>query len=87
MAKKAVATPEGGIEVELTLEELAQIEKDEAIWSANADTRILEEVKYNRSMAYIKEADSLFFEEQRGEVPSGTWVAKVEEIKTRFPKP
>jgi hypothetical protein len=36
--------------------------------------------------AMQKEADPLFFKEQRGEIPQGTWLAKVQEIKERFPK-
>lgn len=39
-----------------------------------------------RKAAFTVEADPLFFQEQRGEVPAGTWIAKVEEIKKRFPK-
>lgn len=40
-----------------------------------------------RAAAYTSEADPLFFQEQRGEVPVGAWDAKVLEIKARFPKP
>ena len=39
-----------------------------------------------REQAYKAEADPLFFQEQRGEVPAGTWEAKIEEIKVRYPK-
>ena len=38
-----------------------------------------------RRQAYINESDALFFKEQRGEVPAGTWEAKVKEIKERYP--
>lgn len=41
----------------------------------------------NRRAAYTTESDPLFFKEQRGEVPAGTWQAKVDEIKARYPKP
>lgn len=34
--------------------------------------------------AYREESDPLFFKEQRGEVPAGTWLAKVAEIKARY---
>ena len=37
-----------------------------------------------RSEAYRTESDPLFFQEQRGEVPEGTWLAKVAEIKARY---
>tara|TARA_R110002020_G_scaffold191277_1_gene391098 strand:+ start:492 stop:902 length:411 start_codon:yes stop_codon:yes gene_type:complete len=46
----------------------------------------IQKVQNNRRAAYIEESDSLFFEEQRGEVSAGTHAAKVEEIKARFPK-
>tara|TARA_R100000306_G_C4344717_1_gene127063 strand:+ start:578 stop:844 length:267 start_codon:yes stop_codon:yes gene_type:complete len=87
MAKKAVATRAGGIEVELTSEEVLQIEKDEAVWTANASSRALEEVHMMRISAYREQSDPLFFQEQRGEVSAGTWKAKVEEIKAEHPKP
>lgn len=38
-----------------------------------------------RSAAYIKEADPLFFKAQRGEATMDEWLAKVAEIKARFP--
>lgn len=39
-----------------------------------------------RAQAYRDESDPLFFKEQRGEVPPGTWLAKVAEIKARWPE-
>lgn len=39
-----------------------------------------------RSQAYRDESDPLFFQEQRGEVPPGTWLEKVAEIKARWPE-
>lgn len=38
-----------------------------------------------RALAYQTESDPLFFQEQRGEIPAGSWLAKVAEIKERFP--
>lgn len=38
-----------------------------------------------REQAYLTESDPLFFKEQRGEVPTGTWLDKVGEIKARYP--
>lgn len=38
-----------------------------------------------RAAAYRDESDPIFFQEQRGEVPAGTWLAKVEEIRQRYP--
>ena len=46
----------------------------------------VQEVQSNRRNAYQAEADTLFFEEQAGEVAAGTWAAKRAEIKLRFPK-
>lgn len=40
----------------------------------------------HRAHAYREESDPLFFQEQRGEVPTGTWLAKVAEIKARWPE-
>lgn len=40
-----------------------------------------------RRMAYQNESDPLFFKEQAGEVEVGTWAAKREEIKERYPYP
>lgn len=45
-----------------------------------------EQVSNLRRVAYQTEADPLFFKEQRGEVPTGTWLAKVDEIKARYPQ-
>jgi hypothetical protein len=42
-----------------------------------------EERKRVRAEAYRTESDPLFFQEQRGEVEPGTWLAKVAEIKSR----
>ena len=38
-----------------------------------------------RAAAFASEADPLFFQEQRGELPTGTWLAQVEEIRLRYP--
>lgn len=38
-----------------------------------------------RARAYREESDPVFFQEQRGEVPAGTWIALVEVIRRRFP--
>lgn len=39
-----------------------------------------------RQLRFSAEADPLFFQEQRGEVPVGTWAAKVAEIKADIPR-
>ena len=46
-----------------------------------------EQVSQQRREAYVAEADPLFFKAQRGEVALSDWLAKVGEIKPRFPDP
>ena len=41
--------------------------------------------KQNRSNAYTKESDPLFFKYQRGEITEQEWLDKIEEIKERYP--
>jgi hypothetical protein len=67
------------------VEEAAQDAID-AEWDAGAPARALAKVQAERRAAYQAEADHLHLEEERGEVPAGTWAAKVAEIKARFPK-
>lgn len=43
--------------------------------------------KRTRMEAYRDESDPLFFDWQRGEITKETWLARVTEIKTRYPKP
>jgi hypothetical protein len=38
-----------------------------------------------RKVAYIDESDPLFFKVQRGEATLEEWLAKIEEIKSRYP--
>lgn len=40
-----------------------------------------------RAQAYKQEADPIFFKSQRGEATQEEWLAKVEEIKARYPDP
>lgn len=58
---------------ELNFEEIEQKEQNKAIMQRQL-----------RAEAYRNESDPLFFQEQRGEIPEGTWLAKVEEIKQRY---
>ncbi len=44
-----------------------------------------EQAREGRKEAYREEADPLFFKAQRGEATMDEWLAKVEEIKQRFP--
>lgn len=38
-----------------------------------------------RAAAYVAESDPLFFKWQRGEATEAQWLAKIEEIKLRYP--
>lgn len=49
------------------------------------EAQIQEAVTAARAAAYVKESDPLFFKYQRGEVHKEDWLAKVEEIKARYP--
>lgn len=42
-------------------------------------------VKAKRQAAYIAESDALFFKAQRNETSMSDWLAKIEEIKNRYP--
>lgn len=61
-----------------TATEIANEERD-AIIATNAVN------KAARAAAYSIEADPLFFKSQRGEATHEEWLAKVSEIKTRYP--
>ena len=61
--------------IALTEEEIEQRQAERA-----------EQVRQQRQEAYRQEADPLFFKAQRGEATAEEWLAKVEEIKARFPK-
>ena len=45
-----------------------------------------EQIDALRRAAYQVEADPLFFKAQRGEAAQADWLAKIEEIKARFPE-
>jgi hypothetical protein len=47
----------------------------------------LEQQSAARAVAYSNEADPMFFMSQRGEATNDEWLAKVAEIKARFPYP
>lgn len=48
---------------------------------------LLAQAKRNRAAAYIAEADPLFFKAQRGDATMEEWLAKITEIKNRYPDP
>lgn len=47
----------------------------------------MEECMKARQRAYQIEADPIFFDSQRGEKTKDEWLAKIAEIKQRYPKP
>ena len=47
----------------------------------------IEQQQAARAAAYNSEADPLFFKAQRGEATEAEWLAKIAEIKARFPYP
>lgn len=47
----------------------------------------MEEQEAARRVAYVEEADPLFFMAQRGEATEQEWLDKVAEIKARYPYP
>ena len=59
-----------------TLEEIAQRQAD-----------MLNSAKQQRAEAYRNESDALFFKAQRNEITMDQWLAKVNEIKARYPDP
>ena len=68
-----------------------QIEIDQDLVDAAAVTIAAEQdlaiAKQNRADAYRSETDPLFFKAQRGEATNDEWLAKIEEIKARYPYP
>lgn len=46
-----------------------------------------EEIQNLRKAAYAAESDPLYFKAQRGEATQEEWLAKVQEIKNRYPDP
>jgi hypothetical protein len=76
-----------GIPVEMTAEEIAERQAQEATWQAEANARLKAQQEASRKAAYTSEADPLFFMSQRGEATVEEWQAKVAEIKGRYPYP
>jgi hypothetical protein len=59
-------------------------EKTQAEKDAEIQAR-LESNRQSRAYAYREEADPLFFKSERGEATREEWLAKVEEIRNRYP--
>ena len=52
-----------------------------------ADTPPAPDIAALRRAAYSAEADPLFFMSQRGEATQAEWLAKIAEIRARYPEP
>lgn len=72
--------PAGSIEI--TGVEVAELQKLVPL----TQEELLAQAKANRAAAYREESDPLFFKAQRGEATMDDWLAKVAEIKARFPE-
>jgi hypothetical protein len=48
---------------------------------------MLNATKQQRAIAYRNESDPIFFKAQRNEATMDEWLAKVNEIKSRYPDP
>lgn len=66
------------------VETQAYRQKTQAEKDAENASRI-ESNKQARAAAYREEADPLFFKAERGEISRDEWLAKVEEIRSRYP--
>jgi len=63
----------------------AELEKQ---WADVETQEEIQHIKKLRQIAYMEEADPIFFESQRSlEVKEATWLEKIEEIKARYPYP
>jgi hypothetical protein len=51
----------------------------------SAEQQLKEEQELLKVLAYRNEADPLFFKSQRGEATREEWLAKVAEIKAKYP--
>lgn len=54
---------------------------------APTKAELLAMAEAQRAAAYREEADPLFFKYQRGSATKEEWLAKIDEIKARFPDP
>ena len=75
-----------GVSVPMTAQEIADRQAEEAAWQEGATERFNARQEKARASAYIAESDPLFFKSQRGEATQEEWLAKIVEIKNRYPK-
>lgn len=75
------------IERDMTTEEQAAYDAQEAEWLSSAYDRAYAEVELLRKSAYQVEADPLYFKWQAGEGTEAEWLAKRADISARYPYP
>jgi hypothetical protein len=78
--------PDGVIAVQSDTAEIGAQYQDGAFINPPAPTAPAMDASELRRIAYIVEADPLFFKSQRGEATEQDWLDKVNEIKARYPK-
>lgn len=74
--------------VEIKATEVVETQVFRAKTQAEKDDEAQQQAEQNRrdrAEAYREESDPLFFKAQRGEATNEEWLAKVQEIKNRFP--
>lgn len=74
--------------VEIKANEIVETQVFRAKTQAEKDDEAQQRAEQNRrdrAEAYREESDPLFFKAQRGEATNEEWLAKVQEIKNRFP--
>lgn len=59
----------------------------DVVAAAGSHEEALAAAEANRLAAYRAEADPLFFKHMRGEATRDEWLAKIDEIKARYPDP
>jgi Ni/Co efflux regulator RcnB len=89
MSKVVISNAATGetIEREMTVDEQAKRDAENAEWQAGQQARAQAAVDAQRHAAYVAESDPLFFQWQRGETTEQQWRDKVAEIRTRYPDP
>lgn len=83
--KKIIASLNGGIEVDMTSEEVIIRQAEEISWQQGEDDRYNTSIKEQRREAYIRESDPIYFQSQRGEATEQDWLDKIDEINNRLP--
>ena len=89
MSKVVISNAATGevVEREMTVDEQAKRDAENAEWQAEQQARAQAEVDAQRHAAYTAESDPLFFKWQRGSGTEQAWLDKIAEIQARYPDP